>query len=126
MRELLRKEVQHPTGVFVHNDLMAVGVLEALSDSGLRCPEDMAIVGYNDAPLTAYVMPSLTTIQLPGYELGRFAADMALAQIDDPERSVTSISLPPRLIARIHLGRISSVGALITQRWIECLRCGRS
>jgi LacI family transcriptional regulator len=100
MRAMLARERSYPTAVFVHNDLMAVGALQALSEAGLRCPEDMAVVGYNDAPLAAYIRPSLTTIQLPGYELGRFAADMALAQVDDSERAVTSISLPPRLIAR--------------------------
>ncbi|MDX1622182.1 MAG: LacI family DNA-binding transcriptional regulator [Nitriliruptorales bacterium] len=89
-----------PTGVFVHNDTMAVGALDAAREAGLVCPDDISIVGYNNNPLTAYLAPPLTTIHLPGYELGRMAADTVIAMLDEPEVTPHTVSLPPRLIER--------------------------
>jgi LacI family transcriptional regulator len=100
MHELLASGGPRPTGVFAQNDLLAVGAIQALRAAGLDCPRDVSIVGYNDAPLTAFTDPPLTTIALPGYELGRFAAEMALSLIDDPTRVANVLSLPPRLVQR--------------------------
>jgi LacI family transcriptional regulator len=100
MRKLLRLNEKAPTAVFAHNDLMAVGALEALLDAGLDCPADIALIGYNDTQLTAHLRRALTTIKLPGYELGRFAADMAIVRIDHPAQELTTLMLPPTLIPR--------------------------
>lgn len=89
-----------PTGVFVHNDSMAVGALDAAREAGLRCPEDISIVGYNNNPLTGYLNPPLTTIHLPGYELGRMAADTVIAMLDEPDVAQHTVTLPPRLVVR--------------------------
>ena len=74
-----------PTGIFAHNDLMAVGALEALDAAGLRCPEDVSIIGYNDVQLASHIAPPLTTIRLPGEALGRIAGEMAIGLIDRPD-----------------------------------------
>jgi LacI family transcriptional regulator len=89
-----------PDGVFAHNDQMAIGALEALHRRGLRCPEDVRLIGYNDSPLTAYTAPPLSTIRLPGYELGRIAGEVAVSLVEDPTRHVPLLSLPPVLVAR--------------------------
>jgi LacI family transcriptional regulator len=89
-----------PTGLFVHNDSMAVGALDAAREAGLVCPDDISIVGYNNSPLTAYLAPPLTTIHLPAYELGRMAADTVIAMLDEPDVTPHTVSLPPRLIVR--------------------------
>lgn len=89
-----------PTGVFVHNDSMAVGALDATADAGLRCPEDVSIVGYNNSPLTGHLAPPLTTLHLPAYELGRMAADTVMTMLDDPEELPGRTTLPPRLVVR--------------------------
>jgi LacI family transcriptional regulator len=90
-----------PTAIFAHNDLMAFGALHALGARQLSCPQDVAIVGYNDTPMTALTAPPITTVRLPGYELGRMAADTAVTLIEDPEHDGTSLSLPPVLVPRL-------------------------
>jgi LacI family transcriptional regulator len=105
MALLLANPGPRPTAVFAHNDLMALGAIEAMNLAGLSCPRDISVIGYNDAPLTAFTNPPLTTIAVPGFEVGRFAAEMALSFIEDRTRPPHKISLPPYLVARASVGR---------------------
>lgn len=100
MEQLLARSPDPPTAVFAHNDLMAFGALEALSAHDLTCPRDVAVMGYNDTPMTTVTAPPLTTIRLPGYELGRLAADAAIVLIEGRHEAPTSLSLPPVLVPR--------------------------
>lgn len=100
MQLLLAQHRPPPTAVFAQNDLMAFGAVEALGAHGMTCPEDVSVIGYNDTPMTAFTDPPITTVRLPGYELGRIAADTAVMLIDDPDQTVTSLSLPPVLVPR--------------------------
>jgi LacI family transcriptional regulator len=100
MQLLLAQHRKPPTAIFAHNDLMAFGALQALAEHGLSCPEDVAIVGYNDTPMTAFTDPPITTVRLPGYELGRMAADTAVRLIDDQGDPGTLVSLSPVLVPR--------------------------
>lgn len=100
MSRLLVEQAEHPSAVFAHNDLMAVGAIEALEEVGLRCPEDVSIIGYNDAPLTSHISPPLSTIRLPSAEIGRFAGQLALDLIDNPDHPATHIVLQPTLVPR--------------------------
>lgn len=92
-----------PTAVFAHADVMAIGAIEELEARGLRCPEDVSIVGYDDAPLVSHLKPPLTTVSLPGEEIGRRAGRAVLRLIDDPSAS-DSVSIPARLIVRASTG----------------------
>lgn len=100
MEQLLAMHAEPPTAVFVHNDLMAIGALEALADQALRCPRDIAVIGYNDTQMTKFTAPPLTTIRLPGYELGRMAADTATRLIENPFQDTPRVSLAPVLVPR--------------------------
>jgi LacI family transcriptional regulator len=92
-----------PTAVFAHNDLMAIGAIEAVQQAGLRCPKDVSIVGYNDIPLIEHLNPPLSTVAMPVTEVGRVAAETALALVEGrptaPGAPVT-ISLQPTLVVR--------------------------
>ncbi|MGN7800378.1 LacI family DNA-binding transcriptional regulator [Leifsonia sp. 22587] len=66
------------TAVFVANDQMALGVVKALADAGLRVPEDVSVVGFDDVPESQYYRPALTTIHLDFEEVGRLAVDRIL------------------------------------------------
>jgi LacI family transcriptional regulator len=99
MRSLLEAG-EPPTGIFAHNDLMAVGAVEALKEASLRCPEDVSVIGYNDMPLTEHLAPPLTTIRMPTAEIGRVAAETALSLIEGPSTSAVAISLQPALVVR--------------------------
>lgn len=100
MEMVLADNDELPTAVFAHNDLMAFGALEALAAHGMSCPEDVAIVGYNDTPMTALTNPPITTIRLPGYELGRMAADVAVMLTENGRAPEQPLSLAPVLVPR--------------------------
>jgi len=98
--QLLEQRQDPPTALFAHNDLMAVGALDAIRKLGLRCPDDVSVVGYNDAPMSDHLQPSLTSVRLPGHELGRRAAQMALAVVQGGSDTNELEKLPPELIVR--------------------------
>lgn len=100
MAELLEQADRCPTALFVQNDLLALGAIKALRQAGLRCPDDMSIVGYNDLFFAEYVDPPLTTVRLASYELGHLAGGLALELIDDPELEAHTVVVPPTLIVR--------------------------
>jgi LacI family transcriptional regulator len=89
-----------PTGVFAPSDVMAVGALDAIRDRGLRCPEDVSVVGYNDIPVSRHLSPPLTTIEMPAEEMGAEAARLALTAISEPTAHGRLVRLPARLIVR--------------------------
>jgi LacI family transcriptional regulator len=98
MGYLLSRVGAPPTAVFVHNDPMAIGALDVLKRSGLRCPEDISIVGYNDNPYTDQIAPPLTTVRIHSYEIGREAANACLRLLAN--EPVQDISIAPELIVR--------------------------
>lgn len=99
--ELLRRPPERrPTAIFAHNDLMAVGAIDALREAGLQCPLDISVVGYNDAPLIDHIDPPLTTVRLPGFELGRHAARLAFDALAGGIRPTARIMLGPEFIER--------------------------
>ncbi len=101
---LLKRRTIRPTAIFAQNDLMAIGALEALEDAGLRCPQDISIVGYNDAPLTQHLAPPLTTVRLPSSDVGQRAGALMLAQLSGTAPEPTIELLPPELIVRASTG----------------------
>lgn len=104
MGELLGLPGPAATGVFVHNDLMAVGAIDAVREAGLECPRDVSIIGYNDSPMVDRLMVSLTTVRFLASELGRLAGEMAMQVIEEPGVPVLSMSLSPVLVARASTG----------------------
>ncbi|NEE02709.1 LacI family DNA-binding transcriptional regulator [Phytoactinopolyspora halotolerans] len=76
-RELLAERTD-VTAIFAVTDVVAAGVLHALRDSGVRVPEEMSVVGYDDIPMTMELTPALTTVHIPHEELGRTAVRLAL------------------------------------------------
>lgn len=91
---------RRPTAIFAHNDLMAVGALNALRAAGLRCPADVSVVGYNDAPLIDQIDPPLTTVRLPGFELGRHSARIAFELVRGVRPRESRVMLAPEFIER--------------------------
>jgi LacI family transcriptional regulator len=73
---------ERPTAVFAGNDEMAVGVYQAARRAGLRIPEDLSIVGYDDSPIATRIWPTLTTVRLPIVHMGRIAAQLLISNHD--------------------------------------------
>ena len=89
-----------PTAIFASNDVSAFGVMDAARDRGLRIPDDISVIGFDDIPEAAYVHPPLTTVRQPLEAMGRTAAHMLLTYIEDPERPDEHLDLPTELIVR--------------------------
>jgi LacI family transcriptional regulator len=88
------------TALFCHNDLVAVGALQACTRLGLDVPDDIAIVGFDDIDMAAIVSPALTTLRVDRAEIGRSAMRMLLAQIQDCSETPREIVLEPELVVR--------------------------
>jgi len=89
-----------PTAVFCSDDYMAIGVMECLKSHNIDIPGQVAVMGFDDIELSAYIIPSLTTIRQPIYELGKSSARMLLDIISDNEQVENHRILDVELIAR--------------------------
>jgi LacI family transcriptional regulator len=89
-----------PTAIFVSNDVMAFGLMDAARDQGLRIPDDVSVIGFDDIPEAASIYPPLTTIRQPLEQMGRMGARILLRAIDDPFIQPERIVLPTELIVR--------------------------
>jgi LacI family transcriptional regulator len=108
MRTLLSLP-EPPTAVFAASDMMAVGAIQAIEDTGLRCPDDIAIVGFDDIQLAELVSPALTTIRQDKRELGTAAARSLVQLIDDTGAAPHVSVLPVELIVRESSGAAKEV-----------------
>jgi DNA-binding LacI/PurR family transcriptional regulator len=89
------------TALFAFNDISALGAIRAIRESGLRVPEDVSVIGFDDIASAAYQNPGLTTVRQPLYEMGQKAADTLVARMERPDQPVPrTISLEPSLIVR--------------------------
>ncbi|WP_436702194.1 LacI family DNA-binding transcriptional regulator [Nocardioides sp. BYT-33-1] len=93
-----------PDAIFAANDLVALGVLQALTLAGVRVPEDVAIIGFDDIDFAASAAIPLSSVRQPRAEMGRAAIDLLLAAIDDPAAQVRDIVLEPELVVRRSTG----------------------
>lgn len=89
-----------PTAIFVSNDVMAMGAMDAIRNRGLRVPDDISVLGFDDIPQAALVRPALTTVQQPLEKMGRMAAQMLLDRLKNPGKKIERIELPTKLIIR--------------------------
>ena len=108
---------RRPTAVTCYNDLVAVGVCRALGELGLRVPEDVSVVGFDDLPLAAYMPVPLTTVKMPKDRMGALAAEMLIRHVEanevippqkvllDAELIVRASTCPPAGAASSAVGR---------------------
>ncbi len=89
-----------PTGVFVCNDMMAVGAICAAQELGYTIPHDLSLVGYDGIELTRYTSPPLTTVEQPFQRLADRTIELLLSRIADPDYEPRREILQPRLIER--------------------------
>ncbi len=97
--EIIRKMNPLPDGIFVANDNCAVGCMVPLKQAGIRIPEDIAVVGFNNDPVSKVVEPNLTTINYPGYEMGEVAARNLINHLN----GTATINTTNRIILRSDL-----------------------
>jgi LacI family transcriptional regulator len=89
-----------PTAVFVAGDLMAAGAIQALSERGLSCPDDVAVVGFDDIQVAALLQPALTTVRQDKHGLGRAAGESLARLVEDPGLEPPNVVMPVELVVR--------------------------
>ncbi|HTI86536.1 MAG TPA: LacI family DNA-binding transcriptional regulator [Alphaproteobacteria bacterium] len=94
------------TAIVAANDLLALGVYDALRERGLACPQDVSVVGHNDMPLVDMVSPPLTTVRISHREMGEQAARMLLEEISGSHAPQRTVTLAPQLVLRASTRRI--------------------
>lgn len=108
MQELLERTREF-TAVFCFNDISAIGAIRAITDAGLRVPEDISVVGFDDIITAAYCKPSLTTVKQPLQEMGERAAQALLDRIAHPSQEwPAEIVMEPELVVRESTGPVRS------------------
>jgi LacI family transcriptional regulator len=91
---------RRPTAVFAHNDQLALGLIEAMREKGLRCPEDLAIVGFNNTEASKVLAVPLTTVDYPVDEVSRHAGELVKALIQNRSTKCDTRTFPPLLVKR--------------------------
>lgn len=98
-RELLSQE-NRPDALFTGNNLITLGALQTIAEFGLKIPEDIGIIGFDDMPFSGTLNPPLTAVRQPAYEIGRRAAELLYQRISEPGRPNVKIVMETELIIR--------------------------
>jgi DNA-binding LacI/PurR family transcriptional regulator len=88
------------TAVFAYNDISAIGAIWAFREAGLRVPEDVSVVGFDDIPGAAFANPSLTTVRQPLLRMGQIAAQTVIERIENCESCQPEIAIEPEFVVR--------------------------
>jgi len=89
-----------PSAILAGNDVLAMGAIHVLRERGLRVPEDVAVIGFDDFEFARYVDPPLTTVRQPTYEMGKRAVDLLIQHIEGNPQPQRTVILPTELIVR--------------------------
>jgi LacI family transcriptional regulator len=99
--ESLMRMKPRPTAVLCSNDMMAIGILRRLAAEGIRIPDDISVIGFDDIQLASYVFPALTSIRMSRNDLARGAFAVLRAYIEHPEGPIRQgVRIPTRLVVR--------------------------
>ncbi|MDG3088371.1 HTH-type transcriptional repressor PurR [Vibrio hannami] len=91
---------EKPTAVFCFNDIMALGLMSRLQEKGMRIPEDISVIGYDNIDLAGYFSPPLTTVHQPKRRVGKNAFEILLARIKNKEHDRRVFEMHPEIISR--------------------------
>jgi DNA-binding LacI/PurR family transcriptional regulator len=97
------------TGLFAYNDIAAIGAILAFQRAGLRVPEDVSVVGFDDIRIAVHNNPSLTTVRQPLQRMGELAARSLLERIERHEDGAESIEVEPEFVVRNSTARVPTL-----------------
>jgi DNA-binding LacI/PurR family transcriptional regulator len=106
-----------PTAVFVHNDTLAMGVYRAIHEMGLRIPDDLSVIGYDNLDSCQFMYPPLTTVEFPIRQLARTGVELLMKRITETKKKTSDreghrihqkIALTPRLVIRQSTARLKN------------------
>jgi len=113
-KQLLARK-QPFTALFAYNDISAIGSIWAIHEAGLRVPQDISVVGFDDIPGAAYANPGLTTVRQPLIRMGQIAAQTLVDQIEGRGEYVPEIAIEPEFIVRKSTGLAPGRNARVTR-----------
>ena len=91
---------RRPDALFCANDLMALGAMRAIQEEGLKIPEDIGLIGFDDIDFAALASPTLSTVTQPKYETGKLAAELLFERIEEDTQPARYYSVEPNLAVR--------------------------
>jgi DNA-binding LacI/PurR family transcriptional regulator len=97
---MLKLGENSPTAFYAANDLMAVGIIRALKKNNIRVPEDISVIGTNNAPISEYAQPAISTVDVPYAKMAGKAVEMLIEKIEQGEMSQTNFTLECSLVLR--------------------------
>ena len=100
MKRFLEGKPELPTAYFADNDMIALGAMKAMREYGIRIPEDVSVVGFDDLSFSSISSPSLTTLRVPKQEIGRFAVRRLREMMQEPESPKLKIQVCTQFIER--------------------------
>jgi LacI family transcriptional regulator len=103
MGDLLDSGAQF-SAIFAGNDMLALGCYDVMRERGLRCPDDLSVVGFNDIPLVDKVQPGLTTVRIPHYDIGWEAGRLMLDELTRGAQQAKAVLMPVSLSVRQSTG----------------------
>jgi len=98
--EQILSEPAHPTAVMCANDLLALGVLRGLNGRGVRVPDEMSVVGYDDVAFASMLSPALTSVRQPKFEMGTAGAELLLEESRDVGHVHRVVRFEPEIAIR--------------------------
>lgn len=108
MAQLLELKKNRPTAVFCLNDEMAIGAMKKIRQSGLKVPDQISVIGFDDVDWAAHTFPPLSTVQVPKGELASAAIKLLLQRMKAPQATPYKVLLPTALIERDSVGKQQS------------------
>jgi len=117
-KELLARK-QPFTALFAYNDNSAIGAMWALKEAGLRVPEDVSVIGFDDIPIAQFADPALTTVRQPLVRMGEIAAQTLVHRIEEREGYVPEIAIEPEFVVR---GTTAVVGVAKNMASLSAIR----
>jgi len=108
-KQLLSRQKKF-TALFAYNDISAIGVIRAFKEAGIRVPEDISVVGFDDIESAAFNSPPLTTVRQPLREMGEAAAEILLRKIESQDEVAKEIAVQPVLVERQSSAPINGAG----------------
>ncbi|MBI3477532.1 MAG: LacI family DNA-binding transcriptional regulator [Acidobacteria bacterium] len=102
-KELLARKKPF-TALFAYNDIAAIGAIRAIQEEGLRVPQDISVVGFDDIQWAAFNNPSLTTVRQPLVRMGQMAAETVIGMIEENREPIAEIAVEPTLVIRESTG----------------------
>lgn len=102
-KQLLARK-QPFTALFAYNDISAIGSIWAFHEAGLRVPQDISVVGFDDIPGAAFTNPGLTTVRQPLFRMGQIAAQTLVDRIEGRAANVPEVAIEPEFVIRKSTG----------------------